>query len=69
MVIFGIILLIADTGLAIYGNSMNGDLEAQLSSLLEKGSANPGDIFLYIGIGAAVLGLILLISGLVKKKN
>lgn len=69
MAIIGIILLLGGIGGAIYGNSLNNDGMAQLESFLSSGKTNPGDIYLYIGIGAAVLGLILLIAGIAKKKK
>jgi len=68
MTILGILALIAGIACAVYGNSLNNDLGAQLESLLSKGSSNPGDTFLYIGIAVAVVGLILLIVGS-KKRN
>lgn len=64
--ILGIIALIAGIGCAVYGYSLNNSVEAQLESLFSKGSVDPGNVYLYIGIGVAVLGLIIL---LVKGKK
>ena len=65
----GIFALILGVVLAVMGRAQNNDMEAQLESLFDNGTANPGDTFLYIGIAVAVVGLILLIVGLSKKKN
>ena len=46
---------------------LNNSIEAQLSSLFNSGSANPGNIWLYCGIAIAVVGAILLVLGLTKK--
>ena len=67
--ILGIISLIAGVAMAIYGNSLNNSIEAQLNSLFSSGTVDPGNIFLYGGITLAVVGCILLIVGLTQKKN
>lgn len=69
MVIIGIIALIAGVGLAIYGNSLNNNVEAQIESLFSAGQVNPGNTWLYIGIAVGVIGLILLVVGISKSKK
>lgn len=69
MTIFGVLMLVVGVVLAVVGVSMNNSVEAQLTSMLNNGSANPGDIWLYIGIAVAVVGLVLLIAGIMKKKK
>lgn len=66
MIIGGIILLIAGIASAVYGNSLNNDISSQLKSVFSSGQANPGNVWLYLGIAVAVVGLVLLIAGLVK---
>ena len=68
MLIVGIIMLVAGIASAIYGSSLNNSLEAQFESMLKNGSANPGNVWLYLGIGVAVVGVILIIVNFVKKK-
>ena len=60
--------MIAGIGSAIYGSSLNNDIEAQLESVFSNGSANPGDTWLYVGIAAAVIGLVLVVVSIIKKK-
>ena len=69
MLILGIIALLAGAGVAIYGNMLNNDAEAQLKYLLETGKTNPGDMWLYIGIAVAVIGLVITIVSIIKKKK
>lgn len=69
MVIIGIILMVAGAFSAIYGVTQNSSLEAQLGSLLSSGSVNPGTPWIVIGVIALLVGLVLLIMGLRKKKN
>lgn len=68
MTILGILLLVAGVISAIYGNSMNNSVEAQLSSLFSSGTTDPGTTWIIIGVVAIVLGLILVVGGLRKKK-
>lgn len=67
--ILGIIGLLAGVAMALYGNSLNNSIEAQLSSLFSSGAVNPGNTWLYGGIALAVVGGILLIVGLTQKEN
>lgn len=69
MIIFGILSLIAGVVCALYGNTLNNDLETQLESILSNGVSNPGNVYLYIGIAVAVLGLVLLVAGVMKKEQ
>ena len=69
MVILGILLLLGGIASAGYGILQNNDLEAQLASVFTKGSANPGTIWIIAGVAVAVIGLVLLIVGLSKKKK
>ncbi len=69
MVVLGVIALIGGIISAVFGNMQNNDLEAQFNSFFNNGSANPGDVFIYIGIAAAVIGVLLIIIGAVKKKR
>lgn len=66
--IIGIILLLGGIASAIYGSHLNNDLESQMESFFTSGAANPGDIWLYAGIGVAVLGVIIVIARLIKKR-
>ncbi len=68
MVFLGLLAIIAGVAGALYGNSLNNDLESQVMSFLNTGAGNPGDIYMYIGIAVGVVGLILLIVGLTKRK-
>ena len=65
-----ILMCIGAVGI-IYGEQLNSNIEAQLENIFSTGTANPGSVYVCIGIGIAVVGLILLIMGIVKrtKKN
>ena len=65
--ILGLISLLAGIALALYGNSLNNSVSAQLNSLFSSGNVNPGNIWLYGGVALAVIGLVLLVIG--KKQN
>lgn len=69
MVIIGVILMVLGIGSAVFGYMQNNSLEAQFSSFLKNGSVNPGTTWIVIGAAALVVGIILLIIGLRKKKN
>ena len=68
MLILGLLMLAGGIAAAIYGNNLNNDVTAQLESMFSDGKANPGDVWLYAGIAVAVVGAILLIARLFKKK-
>ena len=67
MIIFGIVIVILGVVSAVYGNHLNNDFEVQLENLFETGTTDPGDIFMFVGIAAAVVGLILFVMGLIKR--
>lgn len=69
MLVLGILLIIIGAVGAFYGNYLNNDFEAQLSSLLDTGTANPGTVFIIGGFIAVGVGLVLLFVGLTKKKQ
>ena len=68
MLDLAIILIVAGVISAIYGNSLNNSIEAQLKSVFSNGSANPGNIWLILGVIAIIIGIILLVVALKKKK-
>ena len=67
MFILGIILIIAGIGCTGYGFMQNNSLEAQFTSIMSSGTANPGTMFIVIGVILLVVGIILCVVG--KKKN
>ena len=69
MVIIGVILMVFGVGSAVFGYMQNNSLEAQLTSILGSGRLNPGTTWIVIGAAALVVGIVLLILGLRKKKN
>lgn len=69
MIAFGIFMLIGGIISAIYGVYLNNDVSSQLESFFSSGNTNPGDIFLYIGIIVAVLGVVFIFIGSVKNSN
>lgn len=69
MTIAGIILALLGAVSCVYGITQNNSFESQLGSLLSSGSTNPGTTFIVIGAVAAVIGIVLLIIGLSKKKQ
>ncbi len=66
MIAFGILLLLAGIGSAIYGNTLNNDMNAQLNSMFGNGVKNPGDIWIYCGAAVALIGVTLIICGVIK---
>lgn len=69
MIIAGIILIVVGAATIIYGVSLNNSVEAQLEALLGSGTTDPGTIWIIIGAVAAVIGVILLITGMTKKSG
>ena len=67
MFILGIILIIAGIGCAGYGFMQNNSLEAQLNSIMSTGTADPGTMFIVVGVILLVVCIILCVVG--KKKN
>ena len=64
--IWGVIMIIAGIISAIYGSSLNNDIEAQLYSALTDGRMNPGNIWLYGGIAILVIGIIIVVTRMRK---
>ncbi|OUN99633.1 hypothetical protein B5F98_00170 [Pseudoflavonifractor sp. An44] len=64
----GVVLIILGLVCAGYGYTQNNTLEAQISSLLQSGATNPGTIFIFLGIGVAIVGVLLCIYSIVRKK-
>ncbi len=69
LIILGILMMAGGAGCAIHGVELNSSVEAQLTSMLTSGSANPGTSWIIIGVVVAIIGLILLIVGAVKKNK
>jgi len=69
MIILGIILVFAGVGSTIFGVTQNNSLEAQLTSFFSSGTTNPGTIWIIIGVVAIVLGIVLIIASLLRKKT
>lgn len=68
LVIIGIILIVLGAGGSIYGIIQNNSIEAQMKSLFENGSIDPGTVFIVGGAVIAVIGIVVLIKGLSRKK-
>ena len=69
MAIIGVILMLLGAGGAYYGYNQNNNMEAQLESIFSSGSKDPGTIFIIAGAAVAVIGLVLLIAGVAKKRR
>lgn len=67
MIILGIILLLAGAGSAVYGLQLNDSMEAQLDYIFTTGTKDPGTTWIVAGAIVAVIGLVLLVSGINKK--
>ena len=63
MFVIGVILILAGAGSMFYANLQNTDLGSQFDALVSSGSTNPGDIFLYAGAAAVIIGLLLVVAG------
>lgn len=68
MLLMGIVTTIVGIGLAVYGNNINNDLENQIVSAF-GGDAASGDLYLYLGIALAVLGVAMFILDIVKRQK
>jgi hypothetical protein len=66
--LIGAIIAIAGVGSLIYGITQNNDLEAQMSSVLLAGKANPGTVWIIIGIIAIIIGIAIVYNAQ-KNKN
>lgn len=69
MLICGALLLAAGLASIIYGYILNNDYGAQVSAIFTSGSANPGTIWIIIGIVWFAVGAVLLAVILSKKVN
>lgn len=69
MIILGFLLLALGTGSAIYGDTLNNDVRTQIASIFSEGYSNPGNQYIYLGIAVAIIGVILLASGLFNNNN
>ena len=68
MLIMEIVTTIVGIGLVVYGNNINNDLENQIVSAF-GGDAASGDLYLYLGIALAVLGVAMFILDIVKRQK
>ena len=68
LVVIGIILIVLGAGGSIYGIIQNNSIDAQMKSLFENGSIDPGTVFIVGGAVIAVIGIVVLIKGLSRKK-
>ena len=68
MIAFGIILAILGTVGLVCGTSMNNNMSMQMESLFSNGTTNPGSMFVVLGAIALILGIILFIAGIAKRK-
>lgn len=66
MLAAGIVFIILGIISAVVGNSMNNNMDMQFESFFENGQVDPGDIFLYLGLGLILLGIILVIAGIAR---
>jgi len=69
MTILGIIFVLSGIGSIIYGVDQNNRLSSQISSLLNRGTTNPGTTFIIIGVVAIIVGIILVFAGIEKDKE
>lgn len=66
MIALGAVLLVAGLLLIVSGVNVNNDMEAQMESLFNNGTSNPGSSCIAIGVFIAAVGLLLLIIGIVQ---
>ncbi len=66
MLACGIIFVILGIISVVIGNEMNNDVGRQVSSFLESGKINDGEIFETIGWGLVILGGIFIIVGIAR---
>ncbi len=69
MLVIGILLVLAGAGSTIFGIVQNNDLERQMESIFESGTANPGTVWIVVGAVALVVGIILLVVNFKKTKK
>lgn len=66
--ILGVILLVLGAVSVGYGYMQNNSLEAQLTSLFSSGTANPGTIFIIIGVVVAIIGGLVCIRAIKRNR-
>lgn len=69
MLILGIILIILGGVSYVHGDNLNNSFTAQFNSIFYNATANPGSTWITLGIIAAVVGLILVVYAIVKKRK
>ena len=68
-IITGIVFIIGGFISIICGNNMNNDFGSQFNSFCEYGQTDPGDTWIYVGVGLIVVGAILTIVGFINNRN
>lgn len=66
MIAVGIVFIILGGISVFYGNQLNNNMEVKLDEFFSKGTTNPGEGFVIIGIIALIVGGIFLIAGLIR---
>lgn len=69
MLMIGILLMLAGAGSTIFGIVQNNDLERQMESIFESGTANPGTVWIVVGAVALIAGIVLVIVHFKKVKK
>lgn len=67
MIGLGSFLTLVGFVLVVIGNSMNNDVSSQIDSFFESGKTGTGDNFVTFGILIAIIGIILLATGIALK--
>lgn len=68
-IIAGIFLIGGGLTSTIVGIMQNNNLRAQINSLIFNGAANPGTVWLVLGIAALVVGMVLVVVGLMRRRR
>lgn len=68
MIIIGVILILAGLSSTVYGYMQNNNIDTQMMSIFSSGNANPGTMWIILGVVVIVIGVLLVYGGL-KKKN
>ena len=69
MKIISVVAMLVGIVLAIIGFNKNGDPMAIAESVMNGGSANPGTMWIILGIAALAAGVVLLVIDLKKNKK
>lgn len=69
MIIIGAILAVLGLASTIYGSDLNNSWEAQWNAMWNTGKANPGNVWIIVGVAAIILGIALIILGYIKKQG